>query len=749
MAMLVVLVLIRALSTHEPFPMWDSDPFEFETPIVGLTSGFGVLLNALIMLAGVVVLITTPITTRADRWIGPSFGIGCLGLCVHLVTNPQTLVEGSTLGAMMTTLIASRAFISHQTEWNKLLVPLLIGGGVFLVLYGIHQVYIQHPLTVEMYEQNRDAFLNARGWSDGSFEVLSYERRLRQPEPTGWFGLANVYASFLAAFGIAMLMLTICSLKRAWWIASGLLAAVFLGLLVISKSKGAIGAAGVGFVVVQYALVRKQGKLSRIGTSTIGASVLVMLGVVAGAMLGQLSLLFRGQYMVGALRIFEHHPLLGVGPGRFQDAYMIHKPSTSPEDVTSVHNLLFDLIAQLGLAGIAWVLVLIAILASARVSAKESSEQSNDIQSTISGALRLRIIALIALVAGVGAIRLQAGAIDLEIMLILLFGIGLWILTAALLSILCSSRTLAISMLGAAVVLVLHALLDLTPVWIVSAPLFGMCVGVGFSTTSPQPPTPIKSGPLYKLTPTLAVLAMLGITGLGSLRMIQRDQTLVHAAVPAQQIASIKASMSIGEPIQSIADQLSLLVGMRVPADPNAINDVLRSIEVAHRVQASEVLRSMPMQNDATLTIAALEHTMKAAMAMDAIGQPGSDQLWDWVESTSLELMNEAETFAELKWAGDSLLSVARLDTTSDPSADPAKLTQLALESWIQADSLNPHDPKHAIRIMDLLLSLEQSDEARLWAQEAMDRSARMKLDPLKMLSDDARDRAMSLLGPQ
>ncbi len=745
MAVLVVLVLIRALSTHEPFPMWDSDPFEFETPIVGLTSGFGVLLNALIMLAGVVILITTPITTRADRWIGPLFGIGCLGLCVHLATNPQTLVEGSSLGAMMTTLITSRAFISNHTNWYKVIVPILIGGGVFLVLYGIHQVYIQHPLTVEMYEQNRDAFLNARGWSDGSFEVMSYERRLRQPEPTGWFGLANVYASFLAAFGVAMLMLTLCSLKRAWWIASGLLAAVFLGLLVISKSKGAIGAAGVGFVVVQYALVRKQGKLSRIGTSTIGASVLVMAGVVTGAMLGQLSLLFRGQYMVGALRIFEHHPLLGVGPGRFQDAYMVHKPSTSPEDVTSAHNLLFDLIAQLGLAGIAWVLMLIAVLVSARVPAKEPSEQSIDNGSTLSGSLRMRIIALVALVAGVGAIRLQAGAIDLEIMLILLFGIGLWILTAALLSSLCSTRTLALSMLGAAVVLLLHALLDLTPVWIVSAPLFGLCVGFGFSATTPQPPNPIKGGALYRLIPSLAVLVMLGITGLGSLQMIERDQTLVQAAAPAQQIASIKASMSIGEPIQNIADQVSLLSGTRVPADPIAINDVLRSLEVAYRVQASEVLRSIPMQNDPTLTIAALEHTMKAAMAMDAIGQPGSDQLWDWVETTSLDLMDDAETFAELKWAGDSLLSVARLDTKSDS----AKLTQLALESWIQADSLNPHDPKHAIRIMDLLVSLERSDEARLWAQETLDRSARMKLDPLKMLSDDARDRAMSLLSPQ
>jgi O-antigen ligase/polysaccharide polymerase Wzy-like membrane protein len=745
MSVLMILVLIRTLSTHEPFPMWDSDPFEFETPIVGLTSGYGVLLNAAMMLAGFIVLITTPITSKADRWIAPLFAIGCFGLCIHLGTNPETVVEGSSLGAMMVTMIASRTFLSNYPGWSKILIPLIIGAGLFLVIYGLHQVYIQHPLTVEMYEQNRDAFLSARGWSDGSFEVLSYERRLRQPEPTGWFGLANVYASFLAAFGIAMVMITLCSLRRAWWVVSGLLAAVFLGLLVISKSKGAIGAAGVGFLVVQYILVRKQGKFSRIGTSTIAASLLIMAGVIAGAMLGQLSLLFRGQYMVGALRIFENHPIFGVGPGQFQDAYMVHKPSTSPEDVTSAHNLLFDLIAQLGIAGIAWVLVFIAVLSSARLPAKTEDDQSSSQHAGINSALRVRIIALIALVAGVGAIRLQSGAIDLEIMLILLVGLGLWILTSVLLSILSTHRILTLSMLGASIVLVLHALLDLTPVWIVSAPLFGMCVGIGFSSPAESTPLPPKSNTKFKLVSSLAIFALIAITGLGASNLINRDRTLIKIAQPAQQIASIKASMNNAEPIQTIADRVSQLSGAPVPPDPLAIRDMLRSIEISQRIQASEVLRRMELEGDSTLTIAALEQTMKAAMAMETLGIQDSDPLWKWVESKSLDLMEQAETFAELKWAGDSLLSVAQFQS----SADSLSLSESALSSWIRADALNQNDPKHAIRIMDLLVKLERTDEAGIWAQEAIDRSERMKLDPLKVLSTDSKSRAMSVLMPK
>ena len=87
----------------------------------------------------------------------------------------------------------------------------------------------------------------------------------------------------------------------------------------------------------------------------IAAALLAVIarGLV-GERIGELSLLFRWFYMQGATHIFADHWLLGVGPADFKDAYMIAKPATSPEDVSSPHSILLDWVATLGLGGLAW-----------------------------------------------------------------------------------------------------------------------------------------------------------------------------------------------------------------------------------------------------------------------------------------------------------------------------------------------------------------------------------------------------------
>src|SRR5690606_14992553 len=93
------------------------------------------------------------------------------------------------------------------------------------------------------------------------------------------------------------------------------------------------------------------------------AAVILPLAAIAlrgllGERLGELSLLFRSFYLRGAIAIIADHPLLGVGPAGFKDAYMLAKPAIAPEDVTSAHSVLFDLGATLGLAGLAWIALL-------------------------------------------------------------------------------------------------------------------------------------------------------------------------------------------------------------------------------------------------------------------------------------------------------------------------------------------------------------------------------------------------------
>ncbi|MBL4810020.1 MAG: O-antigen ligase family protein [Phycisphaerales bacterium] len=731
MCVLVVLVLIRAMSSHEPFPMWDSDPYVFSMPLTGITSGYGILLNACVMVLSVVILVCLPGSGRADSLMRLLLGIGSVGLGVHLVLDPANMVNGSTLGAMMAAMIASRGFLMAHPKWISVFVPIVLGAGVFLGVYGFHQVFIQHPLTVAMYDQNKEAFLNARGWSDGSFEVMSYERRLRQPEPTGWFGLANVYASFVAAFGIAMLMVTQCSIRKAWWMVSGLIAGLLLAILLVSKSKGGIGAAVLGFGIIQYALARHRGRPSRVGTSTLWGCVLVMGGVVGGALMHQLSLLFRGQYMVGSMRIFAENPILGVGPGKFQDAYMVHKPSTSPEDVTSAHNLLFDLIAQMGLAGIAWVGALVILIWSARLPKRDEVESD-----AVPRGVLVRMIPLMVLVVGVGVIRLQTNAMDLELMLLLLAGVGLWMGVSVLLGVFGSLRTLQMAAMSAGVVLVIHSMLDLTPVWIVSGPLFGLCLGLGFRGILVETSTKMRRIPNLVAAGGLGFVVVM--SGIGATNVIARDQRLIELGRVAQEIAELRSWLQTEGPSQELADRVSAFGGIVVRVDGRSINESLRGVELRDRVSAAQGLIELAGKyDDPKLTITALEQAMKAAMILDAQGGD-SGAMWVLVKEAS-DRLGEGDTFGELKWAGQGYITLARR------GEDFGGILELAMSRWVRADALNPHDPKHAVRVMELALEMGNPEEASDWARKAIERSDRMRLDPLKQLSPEVLRRAQGV----
>lgn len=742
MCLMILLVLMRAMSSHEPFPMWETDPFLFSLPLTGISYGYGVLLNTLVMFFGLVVLLTTRSPDlRSEKLLNILAAFGFAGLGFFLISDPQSLLNSSTIGAMMTALLASRCFLSARPEWIKVCIPLVLGSAVVFAVIGAHQVFIQHPQTVSMYDETKDAFLEARGWTDGSFEVLSYERRLRQPEPTGWFGLSNVYASFIAAFAVAIAMVTLCSIRKAWWILSALVAGALLAMLAISKSKGGIGAAALGFATLQYVLLRRSGRPRRLGWSTASACVFVMAGVVGGAVMHQLSLLFRGQYMVGALRVFAEHPLLGVGPGRFQEAYMVSKPSTSPEDVTSAHNLVFDLLAQLGIPGIALIATLCIVLLTARLPDSDGEQT----QTSLASGIRTRVILLTVLIVGAGAIRLQSNAMDLELMLLLMCGIIGWIVMSVLLGLLGNTRTLRLAMTGAAVVLSLHAMLDLTPIWIVSGPLFGLCIGMGFISTQRLDSEPKLSASKLVLMVVLATSVVFG--GMGAAKGIARDQQLISLGTPAQEIVAIRDMIEDRMPGEEITQRITDLLGPGNSSNQPSLLQALDQFEIQTRYESALGLMMLTEDfNDRAVDITALEQVMKSAMILDRQGLGESNQLWDWIAETA-QTLSTRNSFTERKWAGQAYITIAR-NHSSDPSKAIEQLTR-GFDAWTAADTLNPHDPKHAYRLMELSAEIGDLNGAKKWAAEAIERSGRMRLDPLKQLNATSLKRARDLVDSQ
>jgi hypothetical protein len=106
---------------------------------------------------------------------------------------------------------------------------------------GAVQVLVEHPAMVELYRDTRAAFLAERGWPDDSSAALTYERRLMQPEATGWFGLSNAYSTMMAAGALALGAIAWCARRTQQSGNTALLALAALAcgaLLAVNGGKG-------------------------------------------------------------------------------------------------------------------------------------------------------------------------------------------------------------------------------------------------------------------------------------------------------------------------------------------------------------------------------------------------------------------------------------------------------------------------------------------------------------------------------
>ena len=238
----------------------------------------------------------------------------------------------------------------------------------------------------------------------------AFIRRLSQPEAVGWFGLANVYASFAAAAtaaGLALLLLLRgtdilpVSWSRSPFPSSTsskskssslppfafvptLLLSLFTLLsataLSLAHSKGGY----LAFIAVLHSIAflfffasRPPSPNSRrlatlLGIAAIlGPIALVLLRGLIGERAGlhELSLLFRSFYTHASARIFLDNPVVGVGPDGYQSAFLLAKPPLCPEEVMSPHCIVQDWLADLGILGAAWLCILFRFAIQATTNA--------------------------------------------------------------------------------------------------------------------------------------------------------------------------------------------------------------------------------------------------------------------------------------------------------------------------------------------------------------------------------------------
>lgn len=755
LAALLVAVALRALTPMDPFPGWDGDPFVSFAPSVGLTPTPGMVVDAVIAGAALALLWFAARHGRgAPAWAVAAAGAGAAVAAVHATPWFGGSLEHAPRGLHWTASMFAGLALARLPAGaaRRLALAVLLGVTAPLVCKGVVQMVIEHPAVVASFDRDRAALLSARGWAEGSASALIYERRLTQAEATGWFGLANVYASFMAtgvlAFGALALGAWRGGRDRAGvWTAGAAAAACGWGLLA-SGSKGGIGAVllGGGLLLVGGLIMRwRRGWASVIGVLAVAAPLAAVAARGAiGTSWGELSLLFRAFYAEAALRIWGGAPVLGVGPERFQEAYARAKPALSPELVTSPHSVMLDWTSMLGLGGAAWSAVLVAAAwaMGRRTSRPGPTAMLTEPASLAAGTKFAGFIAAAVMLAG---LALERAALTPEAAAARVIGclgavaIGWLVLRASPWGERAAALAAGLALLG-------HAQVELSgthigpAAWVLA--MLGLAAGPAQSADAPEARSHGIRRWLLAVPAGAAVVLTFAVPGVGRWESALAGATAEAAPIgaAAQRFRAAAAGGDAAEVAGAVAAVATLGDGLRISTG----DDVSRVLNAARQrawpgvgeaLGRAVAARPEHMGTREAFTRVLLERglgerrvdlvdTALAAVDEGTRVRPGSATAWAWAATVRL-------TLAEVGWPAEA--GVYR--------AEAAR----ALEAAAAAD---PGNARVCVRLVGVYSDLGDAASAARWGAEALRRDGLTRLDPLAGLSDAEERAARAAAGP-
>lgn len=740
---------------YDPLPMWSADPTVVYAPQTTLGPAESIALD-MIALAGTALLALSG-AVRV-HWLACVAAI--VGGAWAILNNrgPEGVAIGSAWASAIIGMVAASG-AARDPRLRPALLASALGCVFLLVGRGAYQVYIEHPRTLQSFREGKAAFLAAQGWSEGSIMAKSFERRLSQPEASGWFGLSNVFATFCAGLLAACAALALSPRRdgderepRAMlW--AGVLAAV--AGVVLAGGKGGYAAALLG-VSIAFIAARlgpsRATKLRRLGP-VLGAGIVlaalasVVLRGLVGERIGELSLLFRWFYMQGAARIFAHHPITGVGPAGFKDAYMLFKPPLSPEEVTSPHSVFLDYLATLGIAGIAWIgLVLFAVsrAGTALLATPADADIDADDRRTV-----VRFSSVVAAMAMLVAVYIERPVTTPEALGVRVAGV---IVSGMLASAIAhaSMRAMGIAAGAAAITMLAHGQIEVTPVWIGSAPLLFILVGLAFGSGQAERAEATTSRPAWPLTAVaLIALALAGrwslpvwtwqsglaraANGVGDatelkerLQAVQSGRPLFDGdALPA--IAADAAKSTGSTPATNLAELRGAITGLAWTRARSAITELDR---------ASAALRRAGLASgDTDRTINRLWLLLVSIQKSESLpkGIVSEDPIAKAKQIAATLQMTTGTTVAE--YAGAATFLRAAAQVLGDRS-----LLKPAADLFEKASQLDPHGLIYPLEAYQTARLMGDRTLAASWAKRCLELDALTRLDPLRGLTDAQRE---------
>lgn len=814
---LMLVAFARAAVSFEPFPYWDMDPSVVYVPMTGIGPAGSMLLDVASLLAAALALAMGGRCRRvATVWCVCLWIVGAAGVSLHAVSGPGLSLDDLRVGSAWAASLAVGIAIWRvcgDERTARLTVAIAAGFVGMLAVKGAVQVFLEHPLTVDEFERSRETILAARGWPPDSAMARGFERRLRQPEATGWFGLANVYATFAAGAFIVL-----CALAAVGWKASrqprqevsdgvaGIAAVGALGAgaaLWMAGSKAGFGVAIVGaallglrVLVRRFAggsaplagLLRQRPRLfGGAGALTVVASALVALlaqGIV-GERAGNLSLLFRWFYLVGAGRIVAEHPFMGVGPSGFQQAFLLAKPPLCPESVESPHSLFFDYVAALGVLGMAWCGLIgwwvwsagAQLLNLPRDRALSSPGDSATSPPGGGGAWKrdLRPIVWVVLLTalasawlptvlaawierGAAARFLRNPAATPDWALTLVLGGAAWIaLAGAAASITRVTGTARTASAAAAIALALHAQMEMTPIQPGSAALFMLFLGAGAAGLVPASKTSRGVESLARFAWVPFVAAALASAVGAAPRVLRWESALAAAAADLHPIAEVwsrlnrlqadpDAAARVGDSLDKVRADLADALGLAGSVqglDPLVALTLWKEAKAdrVHDHLYGAALRAFPSHG--RTRAASVNWMLSVAESARRLGH--DENARDWLYRAGMI----ARRGTELPDADAAVWNLlANVHTAHFRLLGGDEHARFAAAAWGRAAALDPYGVAPAHRLTLALAELGRADEAATWARKTLALNENLRLDPLVQLTPAQRSRLESLARP-
>ena len=713
---MVLVALLRAFLVIVPQVWFDVDPALDPMPLLAAGAAASHVLDLALLAVACCALVGEWRSGRGvHAWL---VALACLPLPVIAFSAFGLGFEHGFRG--MTWLAGMVAFVAlahlvRDRPMRVVALSTLLAASALLAVRGGVQVLVEHPATVALYEETREAFLAERGWAPDGAAARSYERRLMQPEASGWFGLANPFSMSMGVGVVAFAGLAVLARARQQAGSTLLLLGASLGclaLLAVNGSKGAIVATALSGALLAY-LVR--GSAPPRAAWVLAVAGLALLAVAArgavGLAIDEKSLLFRSYYLEAAVAMLRDVDILvlGTGPDGVQQWFNRAKPPECPEDVKSLHSVFADWIVTLGISGVAWVGAVLSVFLR-RVELAGADQDGTDTAGAGLGPERARRgVLVLALAAGSIALLVQLlveqPTVDVSWFVFRTLGLVAFALVAAVCAEALASlpgRTLAALSIAVAMLVLVHSQIE-TNAWMPSSCVLVLLLLACGSALADGPapaagPRRIMRGAGLALAGCALVLA--GALAAVLLRSsVAREAHLRSVARSLAPLGELRRAGSRPDPKEEIDARIGAIARLTDAAAPWS----RASVDAAVR-QAVVVART------------------SRARAREAIELA-------WVPAFRREL-------------GGPRVQAMRADLALErlrlPGEDPDTVRR-CVEAVERAASLQPNNPR---RWIDVGVARQAcaplggcGDPAEAW-QRALSANERMFLDPLVQLSE-------------